>query len=100
MWIVIKFAAVLQILFIGLLAGCSDSVNTGGGSAAPTIATITLLPPSTTLAVGERQTFSTQATDQNGAVMTGISFTWVSSNRGAAAVSDGEVGRSGVGAKM
>jgi peptidoglycan/xylan/chitin deacetylase (PgdA/CDA1 family) len=46
----------------------------------PVVTAITVLPASASINVGATQQFVAYATDQHGSAMTGISFTWMSSN--------------------
>jgi len=80
----------LGAMCVLLLAAC------GGGDVGPApapapahLASITLSPTSASLGVGQTQTITAEARDQHNAVMTGVSFTWASSNSGVASVSGG-----------
>lgn len=68
-----------------LLAACQgdDAVAPGG------LVSITLSPSSASLGVGQTQTITAEGKDQNGIVLTGLSFTWASSDAGVATVIDG-----------
>ncbi len=68
-----------------LLAACSgdDAVAPGG------LVSITLSPASASLGVGQTQTITAEGKDQNGTVLTGLSFTWASSDNGVATVANG-----------
>ena len=73
-----------------LMSGCGGGDDSPApGPSAPTVASISVTPASASIAVGQTQSVKAEATDQHGAVMTGVSFTWASSNGGVAAVSDG-----------
>jgi Big-like domain-containing protein len=71
--------ALVRLVTIGLvvwLIGC-------GGSSSnvvppPNVASVTVTPPSQTIAPGEQQQFSATAKDSGGNVVTGVSFTWSS----------------------
>ena len=71
-----------------LLSGCG-----GGDTTAPAtpagLASITLSPASASLGVGQTQTITAEGKDQNGTVLTGLSFTWASSDSGVATVAGG-----------
>ncbi len=82
------------------LAGCSGSTtdtktgstdSTGTTSGTPTVAVVTVTPPSLALNVGASGTLAAQATSATGAVITGKTATWTSSNSSVAAVSAGVV---------
>ncbi len=73
-----------------LLAGCGGGDDTPSpGPSTPTVASITVTPASASIGVGQTQSVKAEATDQHGAVMAGVSFTWASSNRDVATVSEG-----------
>ena len=95
---------VLATLWVGamslvvLMSGCGGSDDSPApGPSAPTVASITLTPASASIAVGQTQSVKAEATDQHGAVMTGVSFTWASSNGSVATVSDGVATGAGAG---
>ena len=73
-----------------LMSGCGGSDDSPApGPSTPTVASITVTPASASIGVGQMQSVKAEATDQHGAVMTGVSFTWASSNGSVATVSDG-----------
>jgi hypothetical protein len=73
-----------------LVSGC-------GGSADPEalepesarLATITVSPANASLRVGQNQALAAEARDQNGALMSGVVFSWRTSNGAVATVADG-----------
>lgn len=67
------------------------TVTGSSPSPAPVLTTITLTPTNPSLVVGATQTFAAVAKDQNGSVMTGVSFTWTTSNASVMTVSQGVV---------
>src|SRR5439155_17461041 len=70
-----------------------------GPASAPSgtqLTSITVSPSSANIGLGQTQPFTAQAKDQSGAVMTGVNFTWASSNSSVAGVTNGVV--TGVGA--
>ena len=73
-----------------LVSGC------GGGDDSPApgpstliVTSISVSPASARIGVGQTQRVTAEATDQHGAVMTGVSFSWASSNGGVATVVEG-----------
>lgn len=64
------------------LAGCG-----GGGSASSTVSSITVTPATGGIDTGTTQQFTATAVDANGKTMTGVTFTWSSSNTAAATIS-------------
>jgi hypothetical protein len=83
----------VQVLVLTLaLTACgggSDSSATVEPPVAPTVASITATPASASIGVGQTQAVQALATDQHGAAMTGVSFTWASSNTSVVTVSGG-----------
>ena len=70
-----------------LLAACG-----GGDVVAPApgpLASIVLSPSSATVGVGGTQSLTAEGKDQNGTVLSGLTFTWASSDDGVATVADG-----------
>jgi peptidoglycan/xylan/chitin deacetylase (PgdA/CDA1 family) len=66
------------------LSGCGGASMSGGDpSAKSTIAAISVLPAASTIAVGSTEQLQAIATDQNGNVMPGITFTFSSSSSAA-----------------
>ncbi|MDP3823544.1 MAG: Ig-like domain-containing protein [Burkholderiales bacterium] len=80
----------LVMLVVACGGGGGDDTTTPGGSS-PTVTAITVTVAATTVGVGQTRTATAEARDQNGAVMSGVSFTWASSNAGVATVSGGVV---------
>ena len=80
-----------------LLAACGGGDADGGGQAPlppPAVAkltTISVSMPAASIGVGQVQTAVAEGRDQNGVVMTGVSFSWASSNVSVASVRDGDV---------
>jgi hypothetical protein len=74
----------LRILSLAaLLAALIAQSGCGGGSSnnTPTSGfTITVFPPSASVVVGGIRAFTAQARDSSGAVLSGVSFTWLSSD--------------------
>ncbi len=69
-----------------LLSACGG----GGDTVAPAgLASITLSPASVNLGVGQAQTITAEGRDQNGTTLTGLSYTWASSDSGVVTVVDG-----------
>jgi hypothetical protein len=71
----------------------SVAVTVSGGTTTPTpvLTSITLTPNNPTIVLGSSQTFTAVGKDQNGNAMTGVSFTWSSSNPGVMSVTNGVV---------
>ena len=80
-----SFAWVLLPLLLVACGGGDDS----GGETLSHVATITVSPSNASIVVAQTQTIKAEARDQNGVVMTGVSFTWTSSNSSVAVVIDG-----------
>jgi hypothetical protein len=74
----------LRILsLVTLLAALVAQSGCGGGSSAPTNTsgfTITVFPPSASVVVGGIRTFSAQARNSAGTILTGVNFAWISSD--------------------
>jgi hypothetical protein len=70
---------------IVLLAACGGEDPVAPG----TLASITLSPSSATLGIGQTQSLTAQGKDQDGNVLSGLSFTWASSDNGIATVAGG-----------
>ncbi|MEO8311587.1 MAG: Ig-like domain-containing protein [Caldimonas sp.] len=88
----------LALLTAALLAACGGGGSTVEGDgdgeipvAPPRISAIVVSPADLKVAVGQTRTVAAQARDQYGAVMTGIAFTWASSNEAVATVVEGVV---------
>ena len=85
----------LSLCLATLLVACGggggevDAAPPGGST--PTISTITVTLAATSLGVGQTRNATAEARDQNGNLMSGVSFTWASSNLGIATVSGGVV---------
>lgn len=80
----------LVMLVLACGGGGGDDTTTPGGSSS-TVTAITVTFAATTVGVGQTRTATAEARDQNGAVMSGVSFTWASSNAAVATVSAGVV---------
>lgn len=76
---------------LGILALVVALVGCGGGSSGPTIASITISPSSASIAVGATQTFTATALDASGHTVSGVTFTWASSNTAAATINSSGV---------
>jgi peptidoglycan/xylan/chitin deacetylase (PgdA/CDA1 family) len=78
----------LILITVMALSGCGGggSVGTGAASVTSSLATISVVPATSTLIVGSTVQLEPVAEDQNGKVMPGIAFTF-SSSSGAASVS-------------
>ena len=82
----------IALAFALLVAACG-----GGGespapeSSTPTVTTIIVTLSATSVGVGQSRSATAEARDQNGAVMTGVSFSWASSNGSVATVAAGVV---------
>ena len=61
----------------------------GGGNEAPKLTSIIITPSGTSLGIGQKRTFTSEARDQKGAAMSGVTFTWASSDSNVATVADG-----------
>lgn len=74
----------LRILsLVTLLAALVAQSGCGGGSSTPTDTsgfTISVFPPNASVVVGGIRTFSAEARDSAGTVLTGVSFAWISSD--------------------
>lgn len=75
MRIILKSTAALFL--IGFLIGCGGD---GDGNQAPQLKSITVSPFAGTLLVGHSGTFTAEASDESGAVMTDVIFAWHSTN--------------------
>ena len=83
----------LEITVLALLAAGVAACG-GGDSTAPPAAveSVTITPSNATIPVGQVEHFTAKALDGNGHQVSGVSFTWNSSNTGIATVSsDGSV---------
>jgi len=69
------FPLLLIVIAAIALSGCGDSMSGGDPSAKSTIAAISVLPAASTITVGSTEQLQATATDQNGNVMLGITFT-------------------------
>lgn len=67
----------------------SNSVTLTVTAATPHVAAIVVTLAASSIAVGETETSTAVATDQFGAVMAGVTFTWNSSDTNVASVADG-----------
>lgn len=79
-------------VFAGLaLAACgggssSSSGGGGGGGGTGTVASISVSPANASIAVGATQQFMATAKDSSGNTVSGVTFTWSSSNAGTATI--------------
>ena len=73
------------------LSACGGGGGSGsdGGNEAPTLSSITITPSGTSLGIGQKRIFTAEARDQKGAAMSGVTFTWTSSDSNVATVADG-----------
>lgn len=76
--------AIAGVLLL-ILAAC------GGGAPQPTLSSIEVSPATANLEVGQTQTFTALAKDPRGQPLSGVSFTWASSNPAVATVAGGTV---------
>jgi len=67
----------IQVVALSLVKSANV---TFGGVVTPVLTNITVTPPSASVVVNGTRNFTAVAKDQNNTVMTGITFTWVSSN--------------------
>jgi hypothetical protein len=77
------FTILLSLLFLGCGGGVNSLPPTPNASAiqsAPILTNITLTPATASIQVGEEQPFVAQGLDQYRHPMTGITFTWTSSD--------------------
>ena len=71
-----------------LLTACGG----GGDTTAPgSLASITLSPSSATVGIGQTQTLTAEGKDASGAALSGLTYTWASSDEGVASVAGGVV---------
>lgn len=82
-----KFMSVLLFssVFLLSLSGCGGG-SSGGGSGT-TISSIAITPATASVATGATQQFTAVAKDSAGATVSGVTFTWASSNTGVATIS-------------
>lgn len=86
----------VALFLVMLVAACGgggggdDDAAPPGGSI-PTVAAITVTAAAPSVGVGQTRMATAEARDQNGAVVSGVSFTWASSNASVASVSGGVV---------
>src|ERR1700733_7543161 len=73
-------------LVLPVLLLCIFLTNCGGSGSTPTVTTIAVTSAQSSIAVGGSDSFSATAKDQNGNVMTGVSFAWASSAASVATV--------------
>jgi hypothetical protein len=86
------FLALLAALSLGLLAGCGGDTSAANGLPTSNASfTILVSPSSASVIVGAKRQFNAQAHDANGNVVTGISFSWHSSDPAIAASVGGGV---------
>jgi hypothetical protein len=67
------------LLVLPLLLLCIFQIDCGGSGGAPTLTTIVVTSPQSSIAVSASESFSATAKDQHGNVMTGVTFAWASS---------------------
>ena len=73
-----------------ILSACGGGDGgSGSGNEAPKLTSITITPSGASIGVGQKRTFTPEARDQKGAAMSGITFTWASSDSNVATVADG-----------
>ncbi|PZA05800.1 Ig-like domain-containing protein [Meiothermus sp. Pnk-1] len=77
---------VMAVALGGLLAACGGGGSGGGGGGGSGLATIVVSPASASVAVGATQAFTAVAKDANGNTLSGVSFTWSSSNPAVASI--------------
>lgn len=77
---------VAAVALSGLLAACGGGGAGGGGGGGSGVATIVVSPASASIAVGATQAFTAVAKDANGNTLSGVSFTWQSSNTAVASI--------------
>ena len=87
MQMILKFATLITILILSSCGGGGG--GSGGGSASRQVASINITPSSASIGAGQTRTLTAEAKDQNGVAMTGINFTWASSDTSVATVADG-----------
>lgn len=76
--------AIAGVLLL-ILAAC------GGGAPQPTLSSIEVSPATASLEIGQTQTLTALAKDPSGQPLSGVSFTWASSNPAVATVAGGTV---------
>lgn len=76
------------LLLTALLSACTSG---GGPAPTPTIASIVLTPATASVAVGATTTLQATATDADGTVVSGATFTWKTSSETVASVAGGIV---------
>ena len=84
-------AAASSAVLLGCSGSTTDTTSTGPTSGNPTVAIVTVTPPTLALQVGASGTITAQASSAIGSVIAGKTATWTSSNAGIAAVSAGVV---------
>ncbi|MEO5845825.1 MAG: Ig-like domain-containing protein [Caldimonas sp.] len=88
-------SAALVVLVSVLAVACGGSDEAADGSDSfrepPRLATIVVSATDVKVTIGSTQTVAAQGRDQYGVVMTGIAFSWASSNEAVATVADGVV---------
>gem|GEM_PF-1582829 len=95
--LVSRYAMPLALVLGALLPGCGggggQKSKDGGASAvdgrsSSQVTTISVVLTSASMSVGQTQVLSAVAQDQNGAVVSGVTFTWSSSNINVATIAD------------
>jgi hypothetical protein len=78
-------------MWVLLLAGCGGGGGGGGSPGTASVASVVVYPSPVTIGATTTQQFSATARDQAGNAMTGVTFTWSSSNSNIATISSGGV---------
>lgn len=68
------------------LGACSTGSNNGGSGSNPVLASLSISPGTATVNIGATQQFTATAKDTTGAVMSGVTFSWNTSNSSSATV--------------
>ncbi len=82
------------LLFVGMLVsacGGGSEDAAAPGTATPTVTAINVTVAGASVGVGQTRSATAEARDQYGAVMSGVSFSWASSNAAVASVANGVV---------
>lgn len=75
---------------LALLSACGGSADEAGAAGSmPTLTSIVVSGPGTSIGVGQTQTLTAEARDQTGAPMSGVQFSWASSNSAVVSVHGG-----------
>src|SRR5579885_1923491 len=82
-----RAASLFLLAFACILAGCGGgSSSSSSGGSQPTISTITVSPASPSIAVGATQQFTATAKDSSGNTISGVTFSWSSTNTSVATI--------------